>query len=179
MNVLRRLRCMLVGHAVDNRRFSAAAAPPRCHDCGSPYLGLNGMHTRVRHTLSCFFGGHQYRHAGSRHGHNEYVCVRCGHPLLLVSAGDSSRRDGVFRKSVRYSCGLLGHRVHKVSDRLGRSEYACHCGHSFLREASVERTIRHPWICIGAGHFIIFSERRFGYSEFLCRNCGHTFSFRL
>jgi hypothetical protein len=32
-------------------------------------------------------------------------------------------------------------------------------------------------VCLFAGHFLRFTERRGHYDEFLCRNCGHTFYF--
>jgi hypothetical protein len=48
-------------------------------------LPVDGRTTRVRHTLTCFLGRHHYRWTDARHGHDEYVCVRCGHPLLFAS----------------------------------------------------------------------------------------------
>ena len=37
----------------------------------------------VRHTVACFVKGHTYIRTGARPGHNEYVCIRCGHTLLF------------------------------------------------------------------------------------------------
>ncbi len=39
-----------------------------------------------------------------------------------------------FKKKVRYLCGLFGHRVRHVTTRDGYEEFACFCGHSFLKE---------------------------------------------
>jgi hypothetical protein len=32
-------------------------------------------------------------------------------------------------------------------------------------------------VCLFAGHYLRFTERRGHYDEHLCRNCGHTFYF--
>ena len=61
--------------------------------------------------------------------------------------------------------------------RDGFIEYACFCGHSFLKAQKIEGKIRHPAICVVAGHFIHFLTRRAGYAEYVCRNCGHPFCF--
>jgi len=61
--------------------------------------------------------------------------------------------------------------------RDGFVEYACFCGHSFLKEQKIEGKIRHPAICVVAGHYIHFLSRRAGYAEYVCRNCGHPFCF--
>ena len=53
----------------------------------------------------------------------------------------------------------------------------CFCGHSFLRPRAGLSWITHPPVCSLVGHFIRFVERRHGYSEHVCRNCGHTFGF--
>ena len=37
--------------------------------------------------------------------------------------------------------------------------------------------IRHPAICVIAGHFIHFLTTRGGYAEYVCINCGHPFCF--
>ncbi len=87
---------------------------------------------------------------------------------------------------MRYLCGLFGHRVRHVTTRDGFEEYACFCGHSFLKElsafaqgASADHTqkIRHPMICVVSGHFSHFMAKRGGYVEYVCRNRGHPFCF--
>jgi hypothetical protein len=170
------LSCALFGHRVDNREFSRARGPARSCGCGREYLKEDGE-TRVRHTLSCFFSGHTYIRTGTRDGHNEYVCDRCGHPLLFAVDRDPYAGGGRFAKKVRYLCNLLGHHVHTVSTRHGFTEYACACGHTFLRRQPGLARVTHPPICTVAGHFIRFVERRDGYAEHRCRNCGHTFGF--
>jgi len=112
-----------------------------------------------------------------RDGHREYVCVQCGHPLLFAAQTSAYAQRETFRKKVRYLCNLFGHRVHSVAERDGLVEYACDCGHSFLKRRQVEDKITHPLVCLFSGHFIRFVTRRAGYSEYLCRNCGHTFCF--
>lgn len=174
----RRVTCRVLGHAVDNRAFARGEGGPRgCVCCGARYLGRDGSATRVRHTLSCFLGHHTYERTATRHGHHEYVCVRCGHPLLFESATDPYAVAGSFAKRVRYLCGLTGHAVHVVCRRRGFTEYACGCGHTFLLEAPGLWRIRHPAVCVMAGHFVRFVEHRAGHDEHRCRNCGHTFGF--
>jgi hypothetical protein len=168
------LRCLLFGHDVDNRRFAAEDAM-RCR-CGLP-IARDGTDNRVGHTLSCFVLGHHYERIGERDGHNEYVCLDCGHPLLFASDDDPYDTSAEFAKRVRYSCNLLGHEVRKVTERHGSVEYACRCGHTFLKPERGLTRVTHPPICTIAGHFITFVERRAGFDEFVCRNCGHTFCF--
>jgi hypothetical protein len=174
--LLRRLACALVGHEVDNRRF-ADEGPVKTCGCGRAILRDDGSETRTRHTLSCFLGHHTYSRIGARHGHNEYMCRQCGHPLLFEVGNDPYAAAPSFEKSVRYLCGLFGHRTHVVTQRAGVTEYACGCGHTFLRKDRSLRRVFHPPICVGLGHFVRFVERRSGYSEHCCRNCGHTFGF--
>jgi hypothetical protein len=170
-----RIGCALLGHQVDNRRF-ALAAEKRCV-CGERILAEDGSETRVRHTLSCFLRHHTYVKSGERDGHDEYMCTRCGHPLLFRSGQTAYAGLSAFRKRVRYLCNLFGHAVHRVAERRGLTEYACFCGHSFLRPRAGLDWITHPPICSFVGHFVRFVERRDGYSEHVCRNCGHTFGF--
>jgi hypothetical protein len=168
---------MLCGHAVDNRVFSAPNGPARRCRCGHAYLAEDGSWTRVRHTLSCFFIHHTYVRLTERDGHHEYVCVRCGHPLVFDAADDRFADRVIFRKKVRYACGLFGHRVHQVTTRNGFVEYACFCGHSFLKSQAAGRTIRHPLICFFTAHRVRFVTKRCRYAEFVCRDCGHPFCF--
>jgi len=112
-----------------------------------------------------------------RDGCHEYVCTQCGHPLLFDAEHDPYAASTTFKKKVRYWCGLFGHRAREVAVRDGFVEYACFCGHSFLKAQQVEGKIRHPAICVVAGHFIHFLTRRAGYAEYVCRNCGHPFCF--
>jgi DNA-directed RNA polymerase subunit RPC12/RpoP len=131
----------------------------------------------VTHTVSCFVFGHNYIQIAERAGHHEYVCSRCGHPLLFAIEHDPYARQGAFRKKVRYRCNLFGHHVHHVTERHGFTEYACHCGHSFLKEDAGKEVVKHPLVCLFSGHYVSFTESRGGYDEYRCRNCGHTFYF--
>ena len=169
--------CAVVGHAVDNRRFAAARGPRRCVCCRRTSLPLDGRTIRVRHTLTCFLGRHDYRRTGARHGHDEYVCVRCGHPLLFASEANPYGAAAAFRKKVRYLCGVTGHAVHVVCARHGFTEYACGCGHSFLLARPGLRRVWHPARCVAGGHRVRLVERRAGHDEFRCRDCGHPFAF--
>jgi hypothetical protein len=172
-----RLACKLWGHHVDNRAFRQNTGSERYCRCGERYLTTDGSHTRVRHTLSCFLGYHTYARMADRDAHHEYACLQCGHPLVFAADGDPYDGAGEFKKKVRYLCGLFGHRVHRVTVRDGLVEYACHCGHSFLKEEKPIEVIRHPLICVAAGHFVRYLSSRAGYSEYACRNCGHPFCF--
>jgi DNA-directed RNA polymerase subunit RPC12/RpoP len=177
MPSLAQLFCAAWGHHVDNREFRSSAARDRCCRCGAEYLGTTGQATRVGHTLSCFLGHHTYQRLIDRDGYHEYVCVRCGHPLLFAADTDPYASSSSFDKKVHYLCGLLGHRVRAVTTRQGLVEYACFCGHTFLRAERNLTVIRHPAICVVAGHWITFVAKRAGYSEYICRSCGHPFCF--
>jgi hypothetical protein len=148
--------------------------------CGAPLLGeARAEVTRISHNVVCFVAGHIYVRAGSRDGHGEYVCFPCGHPLLFEEGRGGGARRERFAKKVRYLCNLFGHRgVHRVSARDGFNEYACRCGHTFLKRREVRGgKITHPLMCLFAGHFVSFVARRGGYAEYACRNCGHAFCF--
>ena len=170
------LSCALWGHHVDNRVLGSHHGPTRCR-CGARYLSRDGSLTRVRHTLSCFVGTHSYTRLGDRDECREYVCVQCGHPLVYRSEHDPYHASSGFRKKVRYLCGLFGHNVSVVATRDGFVEYACHCGHTFLKGATDARTIRHPLVCVALGHYVRYVTARGGYHEFMCVNCGHPFCF--
>lgn len=172
-----RLGCAIWGHAVDNEVFKRTSGPVRHCRCGAEYLREDGATTHVRHTLSCFLRHHTYERLADRNGVHEYVCVRCGHPLVFPADADRFAARDVFTKKVRYACGLFGHRVSAVASRHGFVEYACHCGHSFLKHASGDRKIRHPLICFFTAHRIRFVARRAGYAEYVCEDCGHPFCF--
>jgi DNA-directed RNA polymerase subunit RPC12/RpoP len=174
---LAKLSCFLWGHHVDNHVFKQADGDARRCRCGSEYLAENRSVTRVRHTLSCFLGKHDYEKLADRDGCHEYVCTQCGHPLLFEKEHDPYAAAATFRKKVRYLCGLFGHRAKHVATRNGYEEYACFCGHSFLKLDTVSGKIRHPAICVIAGHFIHFLTTRRGYAEYVCINCGHPFCF--
>ena len=168
--------CSVWGHQVDNHRFRAASR--RECPCGARYLAEDGSFTHVRHTLTCFFGHHTYTKVVDRDGHREYACVDCGHPLLFHADHDPYAESATFDKKVRYLCGLFGHRVHEVVERDGFREFACHCGHTFLKpEGDQLLRITHPAICVCSGHRIRFVTRRAGYAEFVCGDCGHPFCF--
>ena len=176
MGRLSRLSCTLWGHHVDNHRLAAGHDERSCR-CGQPYLSRTGSITRVRHTLSCFLGHHHYEPLVDRDGSREYVCVQCGHPLVFRDGRDPYRQEQHFRKKVRYLCGLFGHRVEPMASRDGLTEYACHCGHTFLKPESARTTIRHPMVCVFFGHYVRYVTGRRGFDEFLCVNCGHPFCF--
>ena len=169
--------CRVWGHHVDNHTFRRRHGQERSCRCGETYLGTDGSFTRVRHTLSCFLGHHTYVRMADRDEHHEYVCVQCGHPLVFAADSDPHTADRQFKKKVRYLCGLFGHRVHRVTVRDGFVEHACHCGHSFLKHEQPMEVIRHPMVCVVAGHFVRYVASRAGYSEYVCRNCGHPFCF--
>jgi hypothetical protein len=168
-----RLRCRLFGHRVHNRLFFEYGH--HCTRCREPIL-RRGSVTRVGHTLACFLRVHTYELLDERDGHREYVCVRCGHPVLFRADADPYDR-GAFMKKVRYRCSLFGHDVHHVGKRDGRDEYACRCGHSFLKDAPALDHIRHPLGCFFKGHRIEWFASRGMLDEYVCRDCGHPFCF--
>ena len=170
---LDRMRCRLFGHRVHNRAFFEEGHV--CTRCRQPILE-RGSVTRVGHTLSCFLRVHTYELLTERDGHREYVCVRCGHPLLFADNRDPYDRAG-FTKKVRYFCSLFGHDVHHVGRRNGLDEYACGCGHSFLKGAAALHHIRHPLVCFFQGHRIAWFASRGMLDEYVCRDCGHPFCF--
>jgi DNA-directed RNA polymerase subunit RPC12/RpoP len=167
--------CLIWGHAVHNGQFSVGERA--CTRCGRVCLGDDTDTIRIGHTLSCFLRHHTYEKVCERNGHTEYGCVRCGHPLLFRPGADPYFGRGRFRKRVRYLCGLFGHHVHAVTERDGGTEYACHCGHSFVHQADGARVVRHPLLCVLLGHWVTFIETRGAFSEYACRHCGHPFLF--
>ena len=80
-----------------------------------------------------------------------------------------------FRKRVHYRCAAFGHSVHEVTVRDGFTEYACDCGHSFLLAEKSLTRIAHPLVCRATGHRVAYVDKRSGYLEHRCLNCGHTF----
>lgn len=170
-----RVSCALWGHVVDNEVFRQNGSR-RCR-CGADYLPEDGGATHVRHTLSCFLRHHTYIRLADRDGVHEYVCVRCGHPLVFPATADRFAHKERFAKKVRYACGLFGHRVQAVAERNGFVEYACFCGHSFLKRAGGARKIHHPLRCFFFAHRIVFVTTREGYAEYVCTDCGHPFCF--
>ena len=172
-----RFSCALWGHVVDNEVFRRAPGRTRRCRCGAEYLGEDGSRTHVRHTLSCFLRHHTYVRLADRDGVHEYVCVRCGHPLVFPAGADRFAHRERFTKKVRYACGLFGHRVNAVAVRDGFVEYACHCGHSFLKQQDHAGRIRHPLLCFFTAHRVRFLTRRQGYAEYVCDDCGHPFCF--
>lgn len=175
---LARVSCAVWGHHVDNRLFRLGAnGTSRTCRCGAEYLGTHGSLTRVRHTLSCFLGHHTYQRLANRDGYHEYVCVQCGHPLLFAEDCDPYSNTALFNKKVRYLCGVFGHHVKFVTTRMGFHEYACFCGHTFLRSEEGLTVVKHPALCVIAGHWITFVTARSGYAEYVCTHCGHPFCF--
>jgi DNA-directed RNA polymerase subunit RPC12/RpoP len=169
------LVCSFLGHEMDNRTLAAGAARPRCARCQEPFLHEDGRVTHTRHVLGCFLRHHTYVRTGVRDGHNEYTCVRCGHPLLFEAGHDPYADAAIFDKKVRYLCGLLGHHVHAVGERHRLTEYACRCGHPFLLAERGLARVHHPLVCTASGHRVVFVERRDAYREHRCVDCGHTF----
>jgi len=171
-------RCALFGHRVHHTRIARDARTP-CVRCGKAILGEGNAVSHVSHTLSCFLGTHHYVHVASRTGHHEYVCERCGHPLLFECLRDPYASQIKFEKRVAYACGLLGHRVHVVATGADATQYACGCGHSFVKADRGMTVIRHPLACVLRGHFIAANEIRGEWAEYVCRRCGHPFCFKL
>jgi DNA-directed RNA polymerase subunit RPC12/RpoP len=120
---------------------------------------------------------HTYVRLADRDGVHEYVCVRCGHPLLFAAGADPFAERERFNKKVRYLCGLFGHRVKRIVERNGLVEFTCHCGHSFLKNEARMRKIRHPLVCFFTAHRVRYLTRRSGYAEYVCDDCGHPFCF--
>jgi hypothetical protein len=159
---------------MNNYRFRNASQSRMC-ECGQQILNRTGV-TRIRHIVSCFVNGHTYQHVMERNSHEEYMCTRCGHPLLLRRpALHRTRPSRRFRKKVRYLCNLFGHKVHPVTVRQSLFEYACFCGHTFVKRAEEGPKITHPVLCLVAGHYVEWIASRRNLSEFACKNCGHTF----
>ena len=138
----------------------------RCR-CGSEYLAEDRSITRVRHTLSCFLGKHDYEKLADRDGCHEYVCTQCGHPLLFDAEHDPYAASPTFKKKVRYLCGLFGHRVAPRRRRATGSRIRMLL-RPLIPEGDwtrpvVATRIRHPAICVVAGHFIHFLTKRGGF----------------
>ncbi len=170
--------CALFGHKVHHTRIASDACTP-CARCGAAILVQGSGVSHLAHTLSCFFGKHYYDPIATRAAHHEYVCEKCGHSLLLELARDSYAGMGKFRKRVSYACGLFGHRVHVVATGSKATEYACLCGHSFVKAQRALKLIRHPLACVLLGHFVAINQIRDDWAEYVCRRCGHPFYFRL
>ena len=170
--------CLLFGHSVNHSRIASDSGTP-CARCGNAILEQRNKISHVSHSLSCFFGRHHYVRVASRKAHHEYVCERCGHPLLFECVGDPYAGEGKFEKRVNYACGLLGHRVHVVATRSTATEYACGCGHSFVKPKKDISVIRHPLACVVLGHFIKINEVRGEWAEYICCRCGHPFCFKI
>lgn len=172
---MRRLTCRVFGHRFANNGIAEAPGREKLCSCGEYLLRADGAATHVRHNLACFLGGHSYTKIGERAGHCEYVCSDCGHPMMFERETSPYARRERFRKFVRHRCGWFGHVVHEVTERCGLTEYACHCGHSFLLQAKGLTRVRHPLLCMMTGHRIRLLARRNGQLEFRCRDCGHPF----
>jgi len=177
LKTLSRLRCVILGHDIQSDKTPfAPKSRQRCR-CGKETLFEDKRQSRVGHILSCFFFGHDYLRVGERDGHAEFICKNCGHPLLFEERSSRYASKSTFHKAVSFACIVLGHKIHQVSRRNGITEYACHCGHSFLLSQPGLSTYRHPLACVVRGHYIRFVERRGFLSEFGCHVCGHTFCF--
>jgi DNA-directed RNA polymerase subunit RPC12/RpoP len=121
---------------------------------------------------------HTYVRVGRRAAHNEYACIRCGHPLLLAVDRDEHADAAPFPKKIRLRCATFGHAVHQVTVRDALTEYACGCGHSFLLRQDGLRRVHHPLMCRAAGHRVVFVQQRGNYREHRCVRCGHPFLYR-
>jgi hypothetical protein len=160
------LVCDVIGHHVAGRDGGRV----RCA-CGEQILRRDGSATHVCHVVQCALLGHRFERVGRRHGHDESACVRCGHPLLR-------RREphARFWKPIDLACGIGGHDVHEVTLRDSFAEYACSCGHTFLRKERGLRRITHPPTCVLSGHRVrLVRELADARAEFRCDDCGHPF----
>jgi len=170
--------CTLLGHKVDHTRIDPKSCT-RCVRCGAAILDQGPTVSRIAHTLACFFGWHHYVVRGERAEHNEYVCERCGHTLLFELGSDRYSSHNEFKKKVSYICGLLGHRVHVVKKSSKATEYACRCGHPFLKAQTDLEMIRHPMRCVVLGHYVTLNHIDGWWAEYVCLRCGHPFCFKL
>jgi DNA-directed RNA polymerase subunit RPC12/RpoP len=166
------------GHSLRQIKISSAVST-LCGRCGEAILDQGTTASHVSHNLSCFFRGHHYVHIATRAAHDEYVCDKCGHPLLLELVRVPHENRTNFTKRVNYGCGLRGHRVHVVANGLRGTEYACLCGHSFVKTTSAMTIIRHPLACIVQGHLLKINEVRGEWAEYVCCRCGHPFCFKV
>jgi hypothetical protein len=158
--------CAAMGHHVAER----SPGRVRCA-CGEEILRRDGSVTHVCHVVQCALLGHRFEVLGRRHGHDESMCLRCGHPLLR-------RREPAARfwKPIDVACGVGGHEVHTVTRRGPFTEYACNCGHTFLRREGGLRRIAHPPTCVLSGHQVrALRDVGGGRAEFRCDDCGHPF----
>ena len=162
------ISCAIFGHCVDHSGKNVCR-------CGASILAAKDSCTRIRHVVSCFLRGHRYTFVAARDDHEEYACTICGHPLLFAIGKNPFSQKKRFEKKVRYLCNLFGHNVHFVVERDGFAEYACDCGHTFLKSARNLTAVKHPLICLFAGHFVNVTRSGSGWNEFVCENCGHTF----
>jgi DNA-directed RNA polymerase subunit RPC12/RpoP len=172
------VRCALLGHKVHYTRIASETSTP-CARCGAAILDQGHSVSRLAHTLSCFFGTHHYVPIAIRDAHHEYICEKCGHSLLFELARDPYDGCSRFEKRVNYACGLLGHHVHVVTTELKATEYACLCGHSFIKAQPALTMIRHPLACVLLGHLVAVNQIRGPWAEYICRRCGHPFYFKL
>ena len=170
--------CVLLGHKVHYTQIAGDARTP-CARCGAAIPGQGNSVSRVAHTFSCFFGKHLYFPIATRADHHEYVCEKCGHSLLFESARDPYAGRGKFEKGVSYACGLFGHCVHVVAEGANTTEYACRCGHPFVKARGALTLIRHPLACVLLGHYVTADVIRGGWAQYVCRRCGHPFYFVL
>ena len=168
--------CRVLGHELDNRLIPNGG--PRCSRCDQRFLFEDGRITHTRHVLGCLLRHHTYLRIGLRAAHNEYACLRCGHPLLLAVDRDPHLNALPFRKRLRYRCGAFGHAVHEITARDGLTEYACGCGHSFLLVEEGLTHVHHPLVCRISGHRVTFVQRRGSYREHRCLDCGHPFLYK-
>jgi DNA-directed RNA polymerase subunit RPC12/RpoP len=174
--VYRDLICPLFGHRPVSPGFENLPNTGNLCRCGSDILGEE-TETRLRHVPDCFLKGHTCMRLDNRDGHHEFVCSSCGHPILIEEERTKYSKLRSLHKKQRYLCSVFGHQVHKVVDREGMTEYACRCGHSFLKTQNDLGEVKHPMVCLFSGHFVTFLAHRGDYAEYLCRNCGHTFYF--
>ncbi len=166
----------MLGHELDNRLV--ADDGPRCSRCHQRFLFEDGRITHTRHVLGCMLRHHTYLRIDRRAGHNEYACIRCGHPLLVAVDRDEHVDALLFPKRLHSDAAPSAMQSTAVTVRDGLTEYACGCGHSFLLAQDGLRRVHHPLVCRTSGHRVAFVQQRGSYREHRCVGCGHPFLYR-
>ena len=123
-----RLTCAVVGHAVDNRRFARSSGGQALRVLRRAVPGDGRLPPRASATRSpASSATTRYAPTETRHGHHEYICVRCGHPLLFEAGSDPYRRSPLLPEEgplplradrPRRPRGLRAQRVHRIRLRL-------------------------------------------------------------
>ena len=144
-----RLSCFLWGHHVDNHVFKQSDGGGRRCRCGADYLAEDRSITRVRHTLVVLSRQARLREA-RRSRRLPRICL---HPVRASSAIRRGARSvrGVADIQEEGALPLRALRSPRPprGDSRRLEEYACFCGHSFLKNVeeappSHVDKIRHP-----------------------------------